>query len=179
MWVGFPLAVVTAKPKLTSRWCFIVDILSCKPHYMTVEPHPAESIFPFQNSWCDSVHNSCSFLMFSLCSDLELISRFLYCILNMSSLPRCILENTRATKRKPSVSWVWETEDVLNKLKRILFWEPKENLSNMGRAHRSEGKSRCIWREEITLLYCFLSTYKITGIYFLKHFRHIIPLNLS
>lgn len=176
MWVGFLFAVVTAKPKVTSRWGFIDDVLSCKPHYMIGEPHPARSVFLFRNSRCDSVNNSCSFLMFSLCSDLELMSRLLHCILNMSCLPRCILKNTWTTKRKQNVSSVWGTKDVVNKWESILYLDSLRKIDQIWEGH-IDLRAKANAFEGKRLLFSAFPEHLLENRHFVKRFRHIISLN--
>lgn len=123
---------------------FIVNILNCKPHYVIMEPHPRESISLFQN-YCAiqciiHVHSSCSHFVLPW----EFLNRLLHCILIMSSLPRCILRNIWAMKRKPNVSLGWETEDIVNQLKGVLFLESRGKMDQMMvRACKFEGKSKC------------------------------------
>lgn len=144
-----------SQTKIHFEMCFIVDILNCKPQYMIVEPHPAKSIFLFRNSCAIQciihVRSSCSHFV----QTSEFTSSLLHCILNMSSLPRCILRNMWARKKTPNVSLIWETEDV-NKREGVRLLESLRKTDQiMGRAYRFEG----IWSEETTLLYHFLNTY--------------------
>lgn len=145
---AFFFAVVIVKSKLTLRWCFIVDILNYKPHYMIVRPHPAESISLLRNSCVIPsiihVHLSCSrFVQTS-----EFMSRLLHCILNVSSIPRCISRNTWSTRRKSDESLVRKTEDIVSKI-RIL----EEIDQIIERANGFEGKRRYIQSRDLSSIF--------------------------
>lgn len=132
-----------SQTKIPCEMCFIVDILNCKPHYTIVAPHPAESAFLFRVSGAIRcrirVHSSCSHFV----QTSEFTSRSLHCILNMSSLPRCVLRNTRARRKTPNVSLIWETGGVVNAPKGVLFLESLRKIDQMvGRANRFEDKRR-------------------------------------